>query len=86
MFFLLILGLATHLKPLGQGDERTCPRCHNTTTWARLRESTQLTLFFIPVLRWGRREFDACPVCGQRVERPHLVSSPASITSSEPVM
>jgi hypothetical protein len=68
MFFLLIFGLATHLKQLGAGSERTCPRCHNTTTWPRLRESTQLTLFFIPVLRWGRRGFEACPVCGQRAE------------------
>jgi endogenous inhibitor of DNA gyrase (YacG/DUF329 family) len=70
MFFLLIFGLATHVKRLGDGRERTCPRCHNTTTWARLRESTQLTLFFIPVLRWDRRELDACPICGERVELP----------------
>jgi hypothetical protein len=65
MFFLLFGG-GVRLKTLGAGPERTCPRCHNTATWVRLRRFHELTLFFVPLARWGRSELEACPVCGQQ--------------------
>ena len=61
---LFIFGLGTKHQDLGPGPTRTCPRCGNTTVWARARESKQFTLFFIPVARWGRRELVACSICG----------------------
>lgn len=65
MFFLF--GFGTKQKPLGPGETRTCPRCHNTTQWTRLRQFNQFTLFFIPIARWKRRQFEACGICGASV-------------------
>ena len=63
----LLFGLATRQKPLGAGATRTCPRCHNATTWARVREHRQLTLFFVPVARWKRRVLEVCGICGTTI-------------------
>ncbi|MCP9274843.1 zinc-ribbon domain-containing protein [Mycolicibacterium arenosum] len=64
---LLLFGFGTKQKLLGAGDTRTCPRCHNTTQWTRVREFKQFTLFFIPVARWRRRVFEVCGICGAAV-------------------
>lgn len=69
MLFLLFGG-GIKITDKGPGDERSCPRCHNTATWRRLRRCHQLTFFFVPVLRWGRRQLEACPVCGETLELP----------------
>ena len=66
MFFLF--GFGTKEQDLGPGEVRTCPTCGNTTTWARVRMVKQLTVFFIPVARWGRRRLEVCGVCGTAVE------------------
>lgn len=66
MLFLLF-GFGTKQKPLGPGEVRACPRCHNTTQWTRMREFKQFTLFFVPVARWKRRQFEACGICGAAV-------------------
>ena len=50
-----------------RGEVRTCPRCHNTTQWTKMREFKQFTLFFIPVARWKRRQFEICGICGAAV-------------------
>ena len=67
MIFLLFGG-GTRVKELGDGESRLCARCHNTTTWTRLRVWHVFTFFFIPIVRWGRREIEACPVCGEAVD------------------
>lgn len=67
MVFFFIFGYGPKQKYLGPGDVRTCPRCNNTTQWARMREFKQLSLFFIPVARWKRREYEVCGVCGDAV-------------------
>lgn len=66
MFFFLF-GIGTKQQHLGAGEVRTCPRCHNTTQWARLKEYRQLSVFFIPVARWKRRRFEVCGICGAAV-------------------
>jgi hypothetical protein len=33
-----------------------------------VRRSRQLTVFFVPVARWGRRQFEVCGICGTTVE------------------
>ena len=66
LFFLF--GYGTKQKYLGQGAVRTCPRCHNTTQWKSMREFKQFTLFFVPVARWKRRQFEVCGICGTAVE------------------
>ncbi|WP_132994220.1 zinc-ribbon domain-containing protein [Gordonia zhaorongruii] len=66
MFFLF--GYGTKRKRLGTGHSRSCRNCHNTTDWLRIREYKQFTLFFIPVARWSRREFEECGICGAVIE------------------
>lgn len=66
MFF--VFGFGTKQEHLGPGETRTCPRCHNTTQWAQMREFRQLTLFFVPVARWKRRSLEVCGVCGTTVD------------------
>jgi hypothetical protein len=63
----LLFGLATKQKFLGAGEVRTCARCHNTTQWTRTREFRQFTLFFVPIARWKRRQFQVCGICGAAV-------------------
>lgn len=64
---LFFFGYGVKQKPLGAGEVRTCPRCHNTTQWTRIREYKQLTVFFVPVARWNRRQFEVCGICGAAV-------------------
>ena len=66
MFFLF--GFGTKQLDLGPGEVRTCPRCGNTTQWARLRQVKQFTVFFVPIARWGRRQLEVCGICGTTVE------------------
>ena len=66
VFFLF--GFGTKQHDLGPGAVRTCPNCGNTTQWARVRQSRQLTVFFVPVLRWNRQQLEVCGICGTAVE------------------
>ena len=64
----LFFGIHTKVKQLGAAAVRACPRCHNVTAWEHLRSYEELTLFFLPILRWSRQELEVCPVCGSAVE------------------
>lgn len=66
MFFLF--GFGTKERHLGPGEVRTCPRCGNTSRFARVRQARQFTVFFVPIVRWGRRQLEICGVCGTAVE------------------
>ena len=66
MFFLF--GFGSKQQDLGPGAVRTCPNCGNTSQWHLVRQFRQVTVFFIPVLRWGRRRFEVCGICGATVE------------------
>ena len=66
MFFLF--GLGTKQEHLGPGETRTCPNCGNTSQWTRVKQFRQLSVFFVPVARWGRRHFEVCGICGTSVE------------------
>ena len=65
MFFLF--GFGSKQRHEGPGEVRTCARCGNTTQWARIRQYRQVTVFFVPVARWGRRRLEVCGVCGNTV-------------------
>lgn len=60
----LLFGFGTKQKDLGPGATRTCPRCSNTTTWGRVRQYRQFSVFFLPLLRWKRETLEVCGVCG----------------------
>lgn len=69
MFFFLF-GYGTRFKERGPGEDRTCHRCAKTSTWLRLHRFTEVTFFFVPILRFNRSELEACPVCGEAHELP----------------
>ncbi len=60
----LLFGFGSKRTVLGQGSVRTCPRCHNSTQWARMKQYRQFSLFFVPIARWNRVEFEECGICG----------------------
>ncbi len=64
----LLFGFGTKQQHLGAGQVRRCPRCGNTSQWARVREFRQVTVFFVPVARWRRRQLEVCGICGTAVE------------------
>lgn len=64
----VIFGFGKRQEPQGPGVLRDCPRCHNTTRWSRMREFSQFTLFFIPIARWNRRDFETCGICTAAIE------------------
>lgn len=66
VFFLF--GFGSKEKYLGPGAVRTCPNCGNTTPWNRVRMVKQVTVFFLPIARWGRRQLEVCGICGTAVE------------------
>jgi hypothetical protein len=63
-----VVGFGTKQQELGPGEVRACLRCGNTSQWTRFRQFRQFTLFFVPVARWGRRQFEVCDICGNAVE------------------
>lgn len=66
MFFFFSFGVKQ--QDLGLGEVRTCPNCGNTTQWTRLRQVKQVTVFFVPIARWGRQQLEVCGICGTAVE------------------
>ncbi|MCP4293413.1 MAG: zinc-ribbon domain-containing protein [bacterium] len=65
MFF--IFGIGPHMKPLGSGEYRTCPRCNNHTRWQKVESCQRFSLFFIPVISWGKNQVEQCSICGEVV-------------------
>jgi zinc-ribbon family len=63
----VLFGFGTKQHDLGPGEVRSCPNCGNTSQWQRIRESRQLTVFFVPIARWGRRHLEVCGICGTAV-------------------
>ena len=65
--FFLIFGAGKHVKVLGVGEYRSCPRCNNHTQWQKVEESTRVSLFFVPVVSWGKKSFERCGICGHEI-------------------
>lgn len=41
-----------------------CPNCHYYTEKKLAKETTKITLFFIPICGWTSKRLIACPNCG----------------------
>lgn len=64
----LLFGFGTKTRDLGPGAVRTCPNCGNTSQWTRIREFKQFSVFFVPLARWGRRDYEVCGICSAVLE------------------
>lgn len=61
--FFFIVGWGPRVKDLGSAGYHDCPRCGNHVMRRRLERTNWLTLFFVPVLPFGRKTVLACPIC-----------------------
>ncbi len=39
------------------------PALRQHSQWTRIQEVKQFSVFFVPLARWGRREFEVCGIC-----------------------
>ncbi len=68
--FFLIFGAGKHEKEVGFGEYRTCLRCNNHTQWIKIEKCNRVSLFFVPVLSWGKVQTQRCGICGHSALTP----------------
>lgn len=85
VMFFLFFGYGTRIKVLGEAAGRRCARCHNDVRPLHTRSNRYLSLFFVPVLRWHRRELDTCPICGHAEPHAAPATGPARRHRPAPV-
>ena len=67
---LLIFGMRNRVHRHGPCVAATCPRCHNEVVLEYAVVTRWFTLFFIPVIPFGRRRVLVCPICSWQREVP----------------
>jgi hypothetical protein len=67
---LLIFGMRNRVHEHGACVAATCPRCHNEVVLVYLVVTRWFTLFFLPVIPFGRRRLLVCPICSWQREVP----------------
>jgi hypothetical protein len=67
---LLIFGMRNRAHEHGPCVAATCPRCHNEVVLAYVVVTRWFTLFFLPVIPFGRRRVLVCPICSWQREVP----------------
>ena len=55
-------------KIIGQVFQRTCNYCNRTEIWQLYIMRTWFTLFFIPIIPYGKKYGIGCPNCGSYME------------------
>ena len=60
---LLIFGMRNRVHEHGPCVAASCPRCHNEVVLAYLVVTRWFTLFFVPLIPFGRRRMLVCPIC-----------------------
>jgi hypothetical protein len=60
---MIVFGWGSEAKVLGSVGCAQCPNCANEATWQVLESSRRASLYFVPVAKWNRRYFVACPIC-----------------------
>ena len=68
--FIFIVGVTDQRRPVARGERHACPVCDAETPHHRVEVRRRLTLFFIPVWHWNRREVLVCDVCGHTHAAP----------------
>lgn len=54
-------------QDLGEVAEVTCPNCRNVVSLHHWHSRKTFSLFFIPLVPYGREDYVQCPVCGEGV-------------------
>ncbi len=67
---MLIAGWGDRAKSLGDGFVHTCRNCNNLATWQIYETTHRVSLYFIPIAKWGYKYAYACPVCQRGIRLP----------------
>ena len=63
-------------KDLGEVAPATCPRCHNDVYLHQITTNKQVSLYFIPLAKYGDNQYLACPIChaGMQIDPGHKMT------------
>lgn len=50
-------------KDLGEIAPTTCPNCRNDVFLHHIRSQKHVSLYFVPMAKYGTNEYLACPIC-----------------------
>lgn len=66
---MIIWGRKGYQKVLGITHQVVeCDHCNNQETWQVIEVGRKFTLYFIPLFRYGRKYYLACPICSTGLE------------------
>lgn len=54
---------AGEAKDLGEIAPATCPNCHNDVYLHHIQSDKKVSLYFVPLVKYGSNEYLACPIC-----------------------
>ena len=60
---MFIFGWGGNNKILGDVGVNHCDNCKNDSLWQIVESSKRATVYFIPIVKWGRKYFCLCSVC-----------------------
>ena len=57
-------------QDLGEVAPTTCPNCHNQVFLHHIKSDKKISLYFVPLVKYGSDEYLACPICKAGVQIP----------------
>jgi endogenous inhibitor of DNA gyrase (YacG/DUF329 family) len=60
---MFVFGWGGRCRVMGDAGACECPRCGNTSRWQVLETSKSASVYFLPVAKWDKHYFVACPIC-----------------------
>jgi hypothetical protein len=69
---MIVFGWGKNCKEIGKGLIQECPNCKNIKQWVIVQTSKKASLYFVPVAKWNKQYFCACPVCNNGVKLESL--------------
>jgi len=55
-------------QDLGEVAPTTCPNCHNQVFLHHIKSDKKISLYFVPLVKYGSDEYLACPICKSGVQ------------------
>jgi hypothetical protein len=55
-------------QDLGEVAPTTCPNCHNQVLLHHIKSDKKISLYFVPLVKYGSDEYLACPICKAGVQ------------------
>ena len=55
-------------QDLGEVAPTTCPNCHNQVLLHHIKSDKKISLYFVPLVKYGSDEYLACPICKSGIQ------------------